>query len=131
MSAIDHPRRADFVLVRYDKVLNPSGPKLSFPRANRFPELKSYNAELGCTMPSCLSTRATVFGYGTKKLFGFNDSQVSPVSYNQPSPFDSFQVNKLQPTSFGAGREDYDKVSSYNPRPPVDPEFPGPGDYDD
>ena len=131
MSTIEHPRQAEFVLVRYDKVLNPAGAKISFSRASRFPVLKTLNAELGCTMPSSLSARATGFGFGNKLQLKPIESEVSPASYDFPSAFDRCKADKLKQSSFGAGREDYDKVSSYNPRPPVDPDFPGPGDYSD
>ena len=133
MSVVDHPRQAkDFVLVRYDKVLKPTGAKITFGRAERFQSPKRCNVELNCTLPSTLTSRGTDFGFGTKfKNFRANQNQVSPVSYKLPSWFDTFVVEKNKPTSFGAGREAFENVSSYNPRPPVDPEFPGPGFYDE
>lgn len=79
--------------------------------------------------------RATSLGYGKKVQWDGREDLVGPGEYKTQRLFDQEtkleSINKKKKTSFGAGREDFDKVMSYNPRPAQTLNVPGPGSYKD
>jgi hypothetical protein len=82
-----------------------------------------------------LATRATSLGYGKKVEWDGREDLVGPGEYKTIRLFDEDSrlesINKKKKKSFGAGREDFDKVISYNPRPASTLNVPGPGSYED
>lgn len=133
---------------------SPSKQLFSFPRTRRFREPRQYNKALCYDPAPTFKVKRhtehvkTTFGINRPTLFYSKEqaAKPAPVTYNLSSTFQAKSVDRAnsadgksegrgaseERTSFGAGRESYNKVvsvSGFNYQP-FDVKNPGPGYYD-
>ena len=128
MSTTTNPFLTPEVLNKVDVNINSSTSKqmYSFPKGNRFKELRKTSETLFYNLPSTKSHRFAAFGFGGRSDFtsGLLKNKAQ-VYYEIPSDFNTRLRNGHSPQySFGKGREDCKRPTNN-----IDKNDPGPGAY--
>ena len=128
MTTTTNPFITPEVLNKVDVNINSSTSKqmYSFPKGNRFKELRKTSETLFYNLPSTKSHRFAAFGFGGRSDFtsGLLKNKAQ-VYYEIPSDFNTRLRNGHSPQySFGKGREDCKRPTNN-----IDKNDPGPGAY--
>ena len=128
MATTTNPFLTPEVLNKVDVNINSSTSKqmYSFPKGNRFKELRKTSETLFYNLPSTKSHRFAAFGFGGRSDFtsGLLKNKAQ-VYYEIPSDFNTRLRNGHSPQySFGKGREDCKRPTNN-----IDKNDPGPGAY--